>query len=253
MKTIAKGDLPPFERINPGGSFPLLLVCDHASYAVPPLLKRLGLPEANLRRHIGWDIGARDVTEGLARLLDAPAVVACHSRLLIDPNRAPEQEDSITAKSDGILIPANEGLDEAERTRRVNTYFRPYHEAIEETIDSFPGGFRALLSIHTFTPALQGEKLRPWEISILWKGASENFARKTLEVLHREEGLIVGENVPYAPEAGVGYTTEEHGDRRGLPNLMIEIRQDLADNTAAAYVWSKRLELVFREVTARLG
>ena len=63
---LGPDDPPPFELVNPGGSASLLLVCDHASHAVPAALHGLGLDESTLRRHIGWDIGAAEVTRRLA-------------------------------------------------------------------------------------------------------------------------------------------------------------------------------------------
>jgi len=40
------------------GQAPLLLLCDHASKALPAALGSLGIPRRELDRHIGWDIGA---------------------------------------------------------------------------------------------------------------------------------------------------------------------------------------------------
>ena len=35
----------------------VLMICDHAGNAVPASLDRLGLPQTELDRHIGYDIG----------------------------------------------------------------------------------------------------------------------------------------------------------------------------------------------------
>lgn len=248
-----RGDPPPFERVNPGGAFPALLVCDHAGFAVPRSLAGLGIPARELRRHIGWDIGARDVTVALAGLLDAPAVLARYSRLVIDPNRRLDRPDSIPESSDGTPVPGNAGLPADERRRRAERYFHPYHAAIEEALDAVPGGARALVSVHTFTPALRGGEPRPWEVGILWEGREGRFAKRVLEALRAEEGVVAGENVPYAPEIGVGYTTEEHGNRRGIPNLMVEIRQDLVATGEGARAWAGRLAPILRDAAPGPG
>src|SRR5271154_4474226 len=79
---------PVFERVNPTGAAKLLLLCDHAANFVPEHLAGLGLGEAELARHVGWDFGAAAVTRLLADLLDAPAILSVHSRLVVDCNRA---------------------------------------------------------------------------------------------------------------------------------------------------------------------
>ena len=77
------------------GRAPILILCDHAGREVPPALEQLGLSEEALAQHIGWDIGAADVTRHLAKLLDAPAMLNNMSRLVIDPNRRPGTATSI--------------------------------------------------------------------------------------------------------------------------------------------------------------
>src|SRR5258708_39820053 len=67
-------DPPPFTVLRAEGRAALLLICDHASRAVPHGLERLGLDETLLMRHIGWDIGAAEVTRHLAARFDAPAI-----------------------------------------------------------------------------------------------------------------------------------------------------------------------------------
>jgi predicted N-formylglutamate amidohydrolase len=123
------------EHLNPDAVSPLLLVCDHASRALPPAYGNLGIGDAELARHIGWDIGAAALTRRLAVDLKAPAVLAPWSRLLIDLNRAPDDPTSICAVSDGTVIPANRGIGEEERARRVAQLHRPYHAGIAAEMD----------------------------------------------------------------------------------------------------------------------
>ncbi len=55
---IGAGDPPPFETINEDGGAALLLICDHASCAVPEALGTLGLDEAIRRGHAFAEAGA---------------------------------------------------------------------------------------------------------------------------------------------------------------------------------------------------
>ncbi len=128
---LGPDDPPPFEILHPAGRAPLLIICDHASRAMPRALGRLGLDETLLMRHIGWDIGAAEVTRRLAALLDAPAVLCGYSRLVIDCNRGLGDPTSIPEESDGVAVPGNTGLTPAARVARVDGIFRPYHAAIE--------------------------------------------------------------------------------------------------------------------------
>src|SRR5262252_11041054 len=89
------GDPPPFAIVNPAGLGRALLIADHAGRAIPRRLGRLGLDEAALARHIGWDIGIESATRALSALLDAPAAIAGYSRLVIDCNRRLDDPTSI--------------------------------------------------------------------------------------------------------------------------------------------------------------
>ena len=56
-----------------GGS-PFLLAADHAGKRLPRSLGVLGIPAAELDRHIGWDIGIWGVTTARADLLGTLAI-----------------------------------------------------------------------------------------------------------------------------------------------------------------------------------
>ncbi|MGL6181181.1 MAG: N-formylglutamate amidohydrolase, partial [Aestuariivirga sp.] len=55
-----------FERVPGKAGSRLLILCDHASNALPPEYGDLGLPAEQFERHIAYDIGARAVVLGLA-------------------------------------------------------------------------------------------------------------------------------------------------------------------------------------------
>src|SRR3972149_6211381 len=128
----APGAPPPFEVVNRDGSARAVLICDHAGRAIPRALGHLGLDEAALARHIAWDIGIADVTRRLAKALDAVAVLAGYSRLVIDCNRRLDDPTSIAQESDGVAVPGNRGLTAADRARRAAARFAPPHPALDE-------------------------------------------------------------------------------------------------------------------------
>jgi predicted N-formylglutamate amidohydrolase len=249
MSLLSPADPLPVEEI--AGRAPVLLVCDHASNLVPASLNGLGLPRARLEEHIGWDIGAAAVTRLLAPMLGAAALLAGHSRLVIDCNRALADPSSIPPVSDGIVIPGNVELSEAARAARQDAIFAPYHDAIESLLDMFRAGgdVPALISVHSFTPVMRGFA-RPWHVGILWDDDSR-IAAPLLAALGEEAALVVGDNKPYSAREPVGYTVSHHAHGKGLPHVAIELRQDLIADDAGARQWAERLVRVLRPILTR--
>jgi len=227
-------DQPPFRVVNPGGAAAILVVCDHAANAVPRRRGGLGLSAEELGRHIGWDIGAEAVARGLAERLDAPAVLASFSRLVIDANRALDDPGSILAVSDGTVVPGNARLDAAARTAVASAIFWPYHRAIAAALDRMVarGVTPVLLSVHSFTPRLNGRE-RPWHLGVLWN-EDPRVAVPLLRELRRLPGLVVGDNEPYSGRTPTDFTIPYHAEARGLPHVMLELRQDEIDDDVGA-------------------
>lgn len=238
------------EHFNPRGRAPVLLLCDHAGRRVPEGLDFLGITEEELSRHIGWDIGAADVTYRLARLLDAPAILDHASRLLIDPNRRPYTPSSIPEVVDGTEIPGNRHLSPAEVRRRIRTYWLPYHRAIARAIGAFRrrGIVPALVAVHSFTPRMNG-RTRPWQIGVLWRG-DRRLAGPVLEALRARGDLVVGDNEPYSGQDAFGHTIEFHAQRPRLPHIMYELRQSEIATPAAAFDYARILRDVLEEPLA---
>jgi predicted N-formylglutamate amidohydrolase len=233
----------PFEVVNPDGRAPALVICDHASRFVPPEYDNLGVAEAEIARHIGWDIGAGDVARELAQLIDASAVLCGTSRLVIDCNRRLDDPSSIPEASDGTPVPGNQGLEPAERKRRAERFFMPYHAEIERRLDAFVRP-PALVSVHSFTPVMAGFD-RPWHVGLLYD-EDDRLARPIIEALRREAGLVVGDNEPYSGRRPVGYALGTYANGRGLPPAVFELRQDLIDTPEKAHVWARRLAHILR-------
>ncbi|HTS91558.1 MAG TPA: N-formylglutamate amidohydrolase [Stellaceae bacterium] len=238
---LTPSDPPPVEHVDGEGRTPVLLTCDHASRAVPRALHNLGLDKEQLSLHIAWDIGAAAVTRDLATRLDAPALLAGYSRLVIDCNRNLDDPTSIPPVSDGIEVPGNRDLAPEQRRARVEALFRPYHAAIEAALDRFAarGVHPAVLSVHSFTPVMNGFN-RPWHIGILWD-KDPRIPVPFMAALRREKGLVVGDNEPYSAREPAGHSVRTHAVARGLPHVAVEIRQDLIAEAAGQREWADRL------------
>jgi predicted N-formylglutamate amidohydrolase len=230
-------------RANAG----LILLCDHAGNAIPSPYGTLGLPPAQLKRHIAYDIGAAQVTMSLAAALGVPAVMTRYSRLLIDPNRGADDPTLIMRLSDGAVIPGNRRLDEAERERRTRLYYAPYHRAIDSVIDQClaSGVPPMLLSIHSFTESWK-DRPRPWHVGVLWDN-DLRLAKPLLDGFYAEGDLIVGDNEPYSGQLE-GDCLWQHATCRGLVNALIEIRQDLIRDAAGQEAWGLRLARIVQAI-----
>jgi predicted N-formylglutamate amidohydrolase len=217
-------DKASFDLLNPQGSSPIVLTCEHASYTVPLEYRNLGISHEELARHIGWDIGARRVVETLSQVLDAPAVCSSYSRLLIDCNRDVTDHDLIVAESDGTKIQGNAEITETERERRITQFYQPYHDAIDRLLGERSAGETVLLSIHSFTPVL-GMKERLFDLGVLFD-RHEDLAQEVGQRLHRREYRI-RYNEPYSGLDGLIFSARSHGDRHGLLYLELEINNGM--------------------------
>jgi predicted N-formylglutamate amidohydrolase len=230
-----------FEAVDGAARPGLLLLCDHANNALPPDADGLGLAPERLSEHIAWDIGAADVTRGLARALGVPALLSGYSRLYIDCNRALGSPNSIPEESDGVAVPGNRELTPAARERRAEIAFHPYHDALLRRLDTMREPFVA--ASHSCTPVFGGVA-RPWHVGVLWRRDPDS-ARRLIAALARDTSLCVGENQPYSALDTPGYTVAEVIEPRGLSHVIIEIRQDLIATAEGVGEWSERLADIF--------
>ncbi|MEL6464733.1 MAG: N-formylglutamate amidohydrolase [Pseudomonadota bacterium] len=215
-----------------------VITCDHATNTVPAHVNggTLGLPETEMARHIAVDIGALGVARALGQKLDAPVIAANFSRLVIDPNRGADDPTLIPQLYDGTIIPGNRILPEAERQRRIDTLYAPYHDAIARVTATRDITF---LAIHSFTPQLVGRPPRPWDIGVL-SAQDRRIADPLIASLGSVLGSPIGDNAPYAGFFP-GDSMSRHAHIPGRPNVILEIRQDLIAHPEGQHRWAALL------------
>lgn len=228
-----------------------LITCDHASNHVPDEINGgdLGLAPEDMERHIAYDIGAAGVSLRLGELLDAPVILSNFSRLVIDPNRGEDDPTLMMKLYDGTIIPANRHIEPSEAERRLDAYYRPYHEAVARLAARQDD--TVYVAMHSFSPKLNGRTPRPWEIGILHVD-DKAFASRLIQRLEAEGDLTVGDNEPYAGHLP-GDSVDRHALAHDRVNALIELRHDEIDTPDKQARWGERLAPIFADVLRETG
>ncbi|MCB1364219.1 MAG: N-formylglutamate amidohydrolase [Rhodobacteraceae bacterium] len=229
---------------------PWLITCDHATNTIPPDIGNgsLGLPREDMERHIAYDVGAYGVARHLGTLLDAPVIAANFSRLVIDPNRGEDDPTVLMKLYDGSVIPENRHAGPAERERRLNACYRPYHRELAR-MAALPHA--VYLAIHSFTRQLRGRAPRPWHVGVLHT-QDERLSRPLLDLLAETTDLVVGDNEPYSGHLP-GDSVDRHAIAYNRPNVLIEIRNDLIADHDGQRLWAERLAPVLTRALETAG
>lgn len=237
---LGPDDPEPFEIYNAGGNAHALVIADHASNHVPASLDNLGLDQEDLNKHYAMDIGTGALSRRLADRLDSRCYLAAYSRLVVDLNRHEDHSTLITEEGEGKPIPGNQGLSHGDRTRRMQAIYHPYHQKLDNLITGYLANdiVPVLISIHSFTPLFFNAR-RPWEIGVLW-AQDDKIARHVYDDFNAR-GYCVGDNQPYDMRMLSGSTVSRHGDERRLPNVLIEVRNDLLETEEMIERWAEML------------
>lgn len=226
-----------------------LITCDHATNRVPDWVAQgdLGLPAADMERHIAYDIGAAGLADALAVALNSPAVFSNFSRLVIDPNRGEDDPTVLMKLYDGTIIAGNRDADAAEKEQRLDRLHRPYHTAIAGMMRPDT----VYCAVHSFTPQLRGRTPRPWQVGLLYPKGDAALSHAVIAGC-RDAGWTVGDNEPY-----VGYlpgdAVDRHATAAGVPNILIEVRQDLIADAAGQTLWAQALAPILSQALADTG
>ncbi|MDR3529898.1 MAG: N-formylglutamate amidohydrolase [Rhodopila sp.] len=243
-------DPAPVRVLRETGASDLFLTADHAGRVIPKALDQLGVSDADMERHIAWDIGIAGVTEHLSALLDATAVFQTYSRLVIDCNRNPSWPSAMPEISEHTPIPGNRNLSAEAKAARVAAVFTPYHDRIRGLLDARANRRTVLVAMHSFTPSFKGES-RAMHVGMLYN-KDARLAKILLDLLRREGDLVIGDNAPYAVTEDSDYGVPTHGEKRGLPHVEIEIRQDLIATQEGQQAWARRFARLLTQADATL-
>lgn len=242
---LGDSDPRPVEVVNGESHSPVLLLCEHAGYAIPKKLGSLGVSPEVIKSHRGWDIGAENVAREIAKLLGAPLVVQRYSRLVIDANRPPDGPLAMPFESDEERIPANMNMTAASREARVEEIFDPMNAAITALFDAVPR--RACFSIHSFTPVLGGQR-RQWHAGFLNRQDLATAQALLETVQKRRPDLTLAVNEPYQILDDTDWFIPEFAEPRELPHALIEIRNDELAEAEGVKAWAALISEAIQNV-----
>jgi len=235
---------------NPEGSSRIILICEHAGQKIPEYLGSLGFDDETMSTHIGWDIGAAALARELSKQLDAALILQRYSRLVYDCNRAFDAFDAIVEESDHVAIPHNIGLSLAQRRRRFDVVYQPFHDAVAGLVEQRLQAPQkpVIVTIHSFTPLYKGQR-RTLDLGILHDDDTR-LADVIVELSDKDAAYSSARNQPYSPKDGCMHTIITHGIQHGLLNLMLEVRNDLITDAKGQQQWAQRIAEL---LTAALG
>jgi predicted N-formylglutamate amidohydrolase len=172
----------------------LILTCEHGGNHVPRRLRHLFAEEPGiLETHRGWDPGALELARHLSSKLNIPLHEATISRLVIEMNRSPNSRN--------LFSRFVSHLPEEEKRALQAEYYDPFRAQVLQAIESLvKSGPVVHVSVHSFTPVLDGEE-RNAEIGLLYdpgrkreRAFCEQWKR---EIELRADWLRVKRNYPY--------------------------------------------------------
>lgn len=232
---------PPYVILPAKTDCPVFCFCDHATNHIPEQFNQLGLSERDFNRHIAWDIGAETLTRQFCKTYGSAGLLARFSRLLIDANRDAQSEGLIPCESDGTLVPGNQNLSDAQRNVRLEAYYEPYHQALEQQLDIVERNAvdPLIMSIHSFTPKPDCGDERQLDMGLLWKVDEDKASRVKAEI-ERVHPYNIALNEPYSA-LKLNHSMDRHVIPRGFRHITFEVRQDLIDTEAKALVVAEHL------------
>jgi len=234
------------------GEGPYLLTCEHASNRIPAPLRATPEDKEWLQTHWGWDIGIRTVTRELIRQTGSSGIFARFSRLLCDPNRAPDNPTLIRCAVEGAVLSFNDNLTIEEVDRRLQVYHAPYHAALDRAVSARQAeqGDMMLLSMHSFTPVF-GDEDRGMDVGVLfhpYEGIARRLAREIAD-----EGFVVALNEPYSARKGLMYAATRHGTSHNAIHLELEVNQKLLGSAGGARKVGRALTRALGRLRIRSG
>ena len=203
-----------------------VITCEHASNHLPQKYALLfGDRPQLLKSHCAYDPGARELAQRFAGRFNAPCFEGTVSRLLVDCNRSP-----------GHRRLFGHGLEADERAALLHRYYLPFRQAAAAAITAaMDDGRTALhLSVHTFTPTLDGTERRA-DVGLLYdprRTREKSLCAAWIAALREmAPRLRLRRNYPYRGVAdGFATLLRTQLGEGGYLGIELEVNQRLVNN-----------------------
>ncbi|MEU8693986.1 N-formylglutamate amidohydrolase [Streptomyces sp. NPDC048665] len=231
--------MPSFELLPGTPDSPVLLHVPHSARAIPADVRRdIVLDEAALERELDHitDAHTAELAQRAAALagLTPWRFVNRLSRLVVDPERFPDEREEMAAVGMGAVYTRTTHQGELRRPDTdpeplLERWFRPYARAMTEAVaDRLAATGRAvIIDVHSYPTAplpyeLHAEGPRP----AVCLGTDAFHTPPRLAEAAREAFAACGETGLDSPFAGTYVPLEFYGGDNRVGALMVEIRRD---------------------------
>ncbi len=179
----------------------MIITCEHAGNEIPDQYKSLFWEQDEvLRSHRGWDPGAFDIGELLAKELHAPFFYTKTSRLVVEANRSLHSEQLFSSFTNTLSF--------KEKDLLLKEFYCPYRNRVEDMIGKMSKPVLHL-SMHSFTPVL-GEAVRTTDIGLLFDPSRRQEHKFCISLQQRLQSVFAEFQIDFnQPYKGTddGFTT----------------------------------------------
>jgi N-formylglutamate amidohydrolase len=228
-------------RVVPGAErSPVLLHVPHSARAIPAAVRDgILLDDAALERELDHITDAH--TDDIATRAAGSAGLApwrfvnCLSRLVVDPERFPDEREEMLSVGMGAVYERTTHRDvlrrpDTDQQPLLDTYFHPYAAAMTQAVDGrlAAAGRAVVIDVHSYpTRALPYELHGSGPRQIGGLGADAFHTPPELLARAREAFAPCGDTAVNSPFAGTYVPLKHFGQEPRVQALMIEIRRDL--------------------------
>lgn len=205
----------------------LLITVEHATTNLPPEYDWSEHDEnTHVGKHWSYDIASADAAKELANLTGSITLLCRFNRLFCDANRPIGSDTMFRRMCDNNVVQLNKDIDinnNHERNKRIDSYYKPYHNALHKLATT--NRFNVALSLHSYTDNYESNK-RDVEIGILYKNKKDEQLAKNIQQLYKQHSYDCRINEPWSGKDGFMYAVDQISNNVGN-TIMIEYRNDL--------------------------